>query len=77
MGGIIEETEDGVIVYGNQLRGASVDSHHDHRIAMSLAIAALGAEGKTILSDPGCVEKTFPHFFTSLQAVGAIINELP
>ncbi|MFZ4772553.1 MAG: 3-phosphoshikimate 1-carboxyvinyltransferase [Chlamydiia bacterium] len=45
------------------LKGAEVDSHHDHRICMSLAVAALGAEGKTIVNGVDCVAKTFPNFF--------------
>ena len=76
MGGEIMETEDGLEVIGGPLKGASVDSCGDHRMAMSLAIAALGAEGKTLVSSTQCVSKTFPSFLQDFQALGANMEEL-
>jgi 3-phosphoshikimate 1-carboxyvinyltransferase len=49
------------------LRGAKVDPQGDHRIAMALAVAALGAEGNTTIRDAGCAAVSFPEFFTKLD----------
>ena len=50
-----------------KLRGATVDPHGDHRIAMALATAALGAEGKTTIRDAECVSVSFPEFFDTMD----------
>lgn len=63
MGADIEELPDGFVVRGPvSLRGARVDSHGDHRIAMSLAVAALCAEGETTITGWECVGISFPGF---------------
>jgi 3-phosphoshikimate 1-carboxyvinyltransferase len=49
------------------LRGAKVDPQGDHRIAMALAVAALGAEGETTILDADCAAVSFPEFFTTLD----------
>ncbi|MDQ7822421.1 MAG: 3-phosphoshikimate 1-carboxyvinyltransferase [Candidatus Eremiobacteraeota bacterium] len=64
MGAAIEEREDGFEVKGTRaLRGARVISHGDHRIAMSLAVAALFASSETVIEDAGSVSISFPQFF--------------
>jgi 3-phosphoshikimate 1-carboxyvinyltransferase len=69
MGASITETPDGFIVEGPvRLKGARCKSHGDHRIAMSMAIAALVAEGDTIIEDAGSVTISFPEFFTLLNS---------
>jgi 3-phosphoshikimate 1-carboxyvinyltransferase len=50
-----------------KLRGAKIDPQGDHRIAMALAVAALGAEGDTVIRDSECVGVSFPEFFTTLD----------
>ncbi|MGH9739326.1 MAG: 3-phosphoshikimate 1-carboxyvinyltransferase [Candidatus Acidiferrales bacterium] len=50
-----------------RLRGATVNPHGDHRIAMALSVAALGAEGKTTIRDAECVGVSFPEFFDTLE----------
>jgi 3-phosphoshikimate 1-carboxyvinyltransferase len=77
MGADIDETADGLIIRPSPLKGAQVHSHQDHRMAMSLAIAGLGAEGETVISATECVAKTFPSFVNSFQAIGASIQEDP
>lgn len=77
MGADIAETEDGLRVRKSPLKGAHVHSHHDHRMAMSLAIAGMGAEGETGISSVECVAKTFPSFLQDFQALGADIRALP
>lgn len=76
MGADIQETEDGLIIRKSALKGAEVSSHHDHRMAMSLAVAALGAEGETTISPCGCVDKTFPSFVKDFNKLGALIEEI-
>jgi len=68
MGANIKEKEDGFIVVGpSKLQGTACESYHDHRIAMSLAIAALLAEGKTVIKNSECIDISFPGFENTLQ----------
>jgi 3-phosphoshikimate 1-carboxyvinyltransferase len=70
MGAKVEEFPDGLRVEGRsagKLRGAKVDPHGDHRIAMALSVAALGAEGDTAVLDAECVAVSFPDFFSTLD----------
>ena len=62
MGAQIEEREDGLLITGSSLKGAELFSHHDHRIALSLAVAALGAKGASTIDAFECVAKTYPTF---------------
>ncbi len=70
MGANVEEFADGLRVAGRsagKLRGAKVDPQGDHRIAMALSVAALGAEGDTVIRDSECVGVSFPEFFATLE----------
>ena len=68
MGVVIEETDDGMIIKGKQkLKGATVYSHLDHRVAMSCAIASLIADGETTITDADCVGISFPNFYELLN----------
>lgn len=70
MGADVTATEDGMIIQGGApLHGASISCHMDHRIAMSFAIAALGAEGDTEIQDPRCVTISYPAFFEDLDSL--------
>lgn len=70
MGANITETEDGMIIPGNQsLKGAVTESHLDHRVAMSIAIAALTAEGSTTINNSDCVAISFPDFYKILDSL--------
>jgi 3-phosphoshikimate 1-carboxyvinyltransferase len=71
MGARVEELPDGMVIHGGPLGGANVDSHMDHRVAMALAVGALGASGPTIINDAECVDITFPNFFPLLESVCA------
>lgn len=67
MGAHITATDDGMIIEGGHpLHGAIIDSHSDHRIAMSFAIGALAAEGETEISDADCIKISYPNFFQDL-----------
>lgn len=72
MGMDIEAREDGMEIKGGKmLEGAVVDSHHDHRIAMALAVAALTSEGKTTIKNVECINISFPGFFEMLSSLEA------
>jgi len=58
----LEETPDGAVIEGGRLQGGSVDSHGDHRIAMSFAVAAQLAEGEVRIDDVANVATSFPGF---------------
>jgi 3-phosphoshikimate 1-carboxyvinyltransferase len=66
----VEEREDGMTIHGSKtLRGATVRSFADHRIAMSLAVAGLYAEGGVEIDDAECVAISFPSFFSLLNQI--------
>lgn len=68
MGADIESTDDGMIIHGGKdLDGAIIDSHKDHRIAMSFAIASLLADGNMTILDKDCVDISFPSFYQDLN----------
>lgn len=72
LGATIDERPDGFRVVGPQaLRGAVVDGHDDHRVAMALAVAGLVAQGETLVTDARCVNDSFPGFVETMQALGA------
>lgn len=72
MGADIQATPDGMIIHGGRpLHGATIDSFADHRVAMSIAIAALNAEGETEILGSDCVNISYPTFFGDLKKLGA------
>lgn len=73
MGAKIEETADGLIIYPSTLKGAVVESHHDHRIALSLIVAGLASEGETIVKGVECIAKTYPTFLRDFAYLRAKI----
>lgn len=70
MGASMTERQDGMVIHGSggrtRLTAASCESHGDHRVAMSLAVAALVADGVTTITDSGCIETSFPGFESKL-----------
>lgn len=71
MGCDITATQDGMIIHGgNALHGAVIDSHSDHRIAMSFAVAAMIADGETEIKDADCVRISYPDFYDDLKKLG-------
>jgi 3-phosphoshikimate 1-carboxyvinyltransferase len=68
MGGRVEEFEDGMAITGvTELHGAEVDSETDHRVAMSLAVAAGIASGGTLLRRPEAAAVSYPGFWDDLE----------
>ncbi|MBQ7465285.1 MAG: 3-phosphoshikimate 1-carboxyvinyltransferase [Oscillospiraceae bacterium] len=71
LGGSVEETADGLTVTGiSRLRGGTVDSRGDHRMAMLAAFAALFATGPVTLQDAQCVTKSYPLFWEDYTRLG-------
>lgn len=72
LGADITELEDGMVIYGTgHLKGSLCDSWGDHRIAMSLAIAATVSSGETTINDSECVNISYPEFFHTLSDLRA------
>jgi 3-phosphoshikimate 1-carboxyvinyltransferase len=70
MGAEVEELPDGLRVFGpTQLRGAIVDSHGDHRIAMAFAVAALIAQGESEICGSEAAGVSLPEFFELLNSL--------
>ena len=63
----VEERTDGCTIYpAQEIRPATVQTYHDHRVAMSFALIGLRAPG-VVIADPGCVAKTFPAYWQTLD----------
>ncbi len=73
MGADIEERPDGLVIRRSHLHGTRLDSRADHRMVMTLAVAALGAEGDTIVRNAECVRKTFAAFPEQMEHLGAVM----
>ena len=72
LGAKVEEYEDGLAVTGMvPLNGARVSSHDDHRIAMAMGVAALGAHGTTTIEDAHAAAVSFPEFWDTIAALQA------
>ncbi len=68
----IDLQDDLMIVYGGSgVKGARVHSHHDHRIAMACAVAALAAKGQTSIAEADAINKSYPDFYEHIQSLGA------
>jgi 3-phosphoshikimate 1-carboxyvinyltransferase len=81
MGAAVEELPGGLrlagLAPGQRLRGAEIDSAHDHRIALAFSIAALRAEGPTTISGAEWADVSYPGFFSLLRRLGAEVELLP
>ena len=70
LGGDAKELPDGLVVYPSELRGGTVDSAGDHRVAMALAVAGLIAREHVTITNAGVAGITFPGFYERLASVG-------
>jgi len=76
MGARVQELPDGMVIEGpTALCGTEVDASHDHRIAMSFAVAGLIATGMTVISGAESIATSFPGFAEALRALGATVEE--
>lgn len=75
MGVSIELNNDDMMITGREsLQAGVLHSHHDHRIAMAAAVAALGADGTQIIEDAEAVAKSYPNFFEDLRKLGVQVS---
>ena len=68
----IVETDDGMIINGNpnyKFNSATIDSHKDHRIAMTFSILNLVSDNKISIIDKNCVDISYPNFYKDLQSI--------
>ena len=75
---IIMDDDDMLIDCSTNICGAELSSHHDHRIAMACAVAALGATGSTVVTGAEAISKSYPEFYSHLQLCKAsleIVND--
>lgn len=76
MGLAIDLEDDLMIIHGGvPLKGANVHSHHDHRIAMACAVAALKADGDTLIAAAEAINKSYPDFYNDLRKLGATVAD--
>jgi 3-phosphoshikimate 1-carboxyvinyltransferase len=71
----VKVKDDLMLVTGGRIKGANVNSHGDHRIAMAAAVAALGASDAVRIEDSHCVAKSYPGFFEDLRNLGAGVDK--
>jgi len=69
LGATVQESEDGLAIEPSALKPAAIETYDDHRIAMAFAVVGLKLPGVRI-TNPGCVAKTYPNFFSALAALG-------
>ena len=76
LGATVLEKNDGLIIEGvGGLVGGTVDSCNDHRVSMSMAIAATCCSEEVVINDSGCVGKSYPNFWQDYETLGGKINE--
>lgn len=75
LGGNIKELPDGMIINGvNRFHGGVCDSHNDHRVVMSLAMATLMMDGDLVIENYEAINKSFPHFFKLFESLGGKVR---
>jgi 3-phosphoshikimate 1-carboxyvinyltransferase len=73
LGAQIQETDEGLKIFQSQLHSGIVNSHHDHRVAMALAVAGLTISKGVYIQETQCIAKSFPNFMEIMNALGAHI----
>lgn len=76
MGIKVKKTDDGLIIFPGQFKPAKISSFNDHRIAMSFAVAALSANGRTEISNFQAINKSYPGFLEDFKKIKANIKKL-
>jgi 3-phosphoshikimate 1-carboxyvinyltransferase len=75
MGARIEETKNGLVIYGpTELHGGVINPHNDHRIAMASIVACLVSKHSTVIDNVDCIKKSYPKFITDMKSLGAQIE---
>jgi 3-phosphoshikimate 1-carboxyvinyltransferase len=70
----ITQHNDVLEITGGVIHSAEIDPHNDHRIAMTFAIASLGATSAISVKNPECVDKSYPDFWRDLERVNGAVN---
>jgi len=73
MGVKVAEEKDSISITGSNLKGAVIDSHDDHRIAMAFSVLGTLA-GNTTINNAECAKKTFPEFWDILRNIGGRVK---
>lgn len=76
MGARLEETSDTLTIHYSDLKGTFIDGRHDHRIVMATSVAAMAAEGPSVITDAEFAGVSFPNYYESMKALGASIDRL-
>lgn len=74
MGADITAHADRLVIRQSFLNGAILTSHHDHRVAMALSMAGLGATGDSKIEHARCIKKTYPNFISAFRTMGALMS---
>lgn len=75
LGADVTETADGMIINGGrELKGAELLGYNDHRIVMAFSMAALFANGETVITEANSIDKTYPSFFEDYNRIGGQAN---
>ncbi len=69
-----EETEDGLVIQGGNIKGGKINSFNDHRIAMAFSSLCVVSEGDIVINGAECVNKSYPLFFEDLKKIGGGIE---
>ena len=72
----VEETPDGAVVHGGRFSGGEVESYHDHRVAMSLAVAGTVADDEVLIRGVDNVDTSFPGFRDLMSSLGILIDAI-
>ncbi len=76
MGAKIKVSKTSCTIEGGPLVGAQVESHMDHRVAMSFGVLGLAVKGETVITDQNCVDKSYPGFWEKLANLGAEMRKI-
>jgi 3-phosphoshikimate 1-carboxyvinyltransferase len=74
MGAKVTEKEDAIVINQDgtwSLKGANIDGYYDHRMVLAFAVAALQAEGETVITDAQMMDKSFGNFYPEMKKAGA------
>ncbi len=75
MGVSAEVNGDSLKIHGGKLKGAVINPHGDHRMAMAFAVAGLAAVGETVIQDAEVVSKSYPGFWDDLEKLGVELRK--
>jgi 3-phosphoshikimate 1-carboxyvinyltransferase len=74
IGGEIRLSDNQMEITGKRLKGGTIDSHNDHRIAMAGAVAGINISHHVIIEGSECTAKFYPNFFEDMKSIGASVH---